>query len=386
VRIGTPKEIKDNENRVGLTPAGVAALRAAGHEVLVERGAGAGCGFADAEYAASGATLGTAEEAWRQDLVVKVKEPLEAEYGRLRGQIVFTYLHLAGVTRALTSALLDTLTTAIAYETVEDRDGRLPLLAPMSAVAGSMAPLMGAYYLAKFNGGRGSLLGTVQGAGQGDVAIVGDGVVGSHACAVASALGARVTVFGVTPQRAGEFERRPNVRYVLSTPESIAARLREVDLLVGAVLRAGARAPHVVTEAMVATMPAGSVIVDVSIDQGGCIATSRPTSHSSPVFVAHGVTHYCVTNMPGAYPRTSTLALTAATLPYVLRLANEGLAAVAADPGFARGVNVHAGRLRYAAVAEALDLERLYEPWPARSSGAFATAAQTPGTPPGRVP
>jgi alanine dehydrogenase len=363
VRVGTPKEIKDNENRVGLTPTGVAALRAAGHEVVVERGAGLGCGFTDADYAGSGAALGTAGDAWHQELVVKVKEPLESEYRHLRGQIVFTYLHLAGVPLALTSALLDTGTTAIAYETVEDTSGRLPLLAPMSAIAGSMAPLMGAYYLAKFAGGRGTLLGTVLGTGHGEVAIIGDGVVGKHACDVASALGARVTVFGLAPQRAADFERRPNVRYVLSTPDSIAARLREADLVVGAVLRAGARAAHVVTEAMVAAMPQGSVIVDVSIDQGGCVATSRPTSHSSPVFVAHGVTHYCVTNMPGAYPRTATLALTAATLPYVLKLASGGLAAIAADAGFAKGVNTHAGRIRYAAVAEALGRQELYEPW-----------------------
>ena len=213
----------------------------------------------------------------------------------------------------------------------------------MSAIAGSMAPLMGAYYLAKFTGGRGTLLGTVLGAGHGEVAVIGDGVVGKHACDVASALGARVTVFGLAPQRTAEFERRPNVRYSLSTPDGIAARLREADLVVGAVLRVGARAPHVVTEAMVATMPQGSVIVDVSIDQGGCVATSRPTSHSAPVFVAHGVTHYCVTNMPGAYPRTATLALTAATLPYVLKLAHGGLAAVAADSGFAKGVNTRSG-------------------------------------------
>jgi len=363
VKIGIPKELKDNENRVGLTPQDVAALRVAGHEIVVERAAGLGCGFADAEYVTNGAALGTADDAWRQELVVKVKEPLESEYRQLRGQIVFTYFHLAGASPALTSALLDGGTTAIAYETVEDASARLPLLAPMSAIAGTMAPLMGAYYLAKFTGGRGTLLGTVLGAGHGDVAIVGDGVVGRHACDVASALGARVTVFGITPQRAAEFERTPNVRYAPSTPENIAARLREVDLLVGAVLRAGARAPHVVTEAMVAAMPKGSVVVDVSIDQGGCIATSRPTSHSAPVFVAHGVTHYCVTNMPGAYPRTATLALTAATLPYILKLATGGLAAVAADPGFAKGVNTHAGRIRHAAVADALGLTRLYAPW-----------------------
>jgi alanine dehydrogenase len=365
MKIGTPKEIKDNENRVGLTPTGVATLRSAGHEVLVESGAGRGCGFDDADYVASGARLGTADEAWSAELVVKVKEPLETEYRQLRGQIVFTYFHLAGVPPALTEALLASNTTAVAYETVEDASGRLPLLAPMSAVAGSMAPLVGGYYLAKFNGGRGTLLGTVLGTPHGEVAIVGDGVVGRHACDVASALGARVTVFGLRPERAAAFERRPSVRYVLSTETNIGARLPDVDLLVGAVLRAGARAPHVVSEAMVETMPSGSVIVDVSIDQGGCIATSRPTSHSSPVFVAHGVTHYCVTNMPGAYPRTATLALTEATLPYVLRLATGGLEAVAEDSGFAKGVNTHAGKLRSAVVAEALALTGRYEPWPA---------------------
>ncbi|MEO8466324.1 MAG: alanine dehydrogenase [Gammaproteobacteria bacterium] len=363
MNVGTPKEMKDNENRVGLTPQGVTALRAAGHEIVIERGAGLSCGFADADYVASGAVLGTADDAWRQEFVVKVKEPLETEYRQLRGQLVFTYFHLAGAAPALTFALLESGSTAIAYETVEDAGGRLPLLAPMSAIAGSMAPLMGAYYLAKFTGGRGTLLGTVLGSSHGEVAIVGDGVVGRHACNVASALGARVTMFGITPQLAPEFERKPNVRYVLSTPENIAARLRDADLVVGAVLRAGARAPHIVTESMVAAMPQGSVIVDVSIDQGGCIATSRPTSHSAPVFVAHGVTHYCVTNMPGAYPRTATLALTAATLPYVLKLAGGGLAAVAADSGFAKGVNTHAGRIRYAAVADALGRKDLYEPW-----------------------
>jgi alanine dehydrogenase len=365
MRIGTPKEIKDNENRVGLTPTGVATLRAAGHDVIVERGAGGGCDFSDTDYVASGATLASAAEAWSAELVVKVKEPLDAEYGQLRGQIVLTYFHLAGASPALTTALLASNTTAVAYETVEDANGRLPLLAPMSAVAGSMAPIVGAYYLAKFNGGRGTLLGTLLGTPHGEVAIVGDGVVGRHACQVASALGARVTMFGLRPGRAAAAERRSSVRYVLSTEANIAARLPNVDLLVGAVLRAGARAPHVVSEAMVATMPRGSVIVDVSIDQGGCIATSRPTSHSSPVFVAHGVTHYCVTNMPGAYPRTATLALTEATLPFVVRLATGGLAAVAEDPGFAKGVNTHAGKIRSAVVAEALGLTGSYEPWPA---------------------
>jgi alanine dehydrogenase len=366
VKVGTPREIKNQEYRVGLTPAGVVALRAAGHAVVVERGAGIGSGFGDDDYLASGATLGTAEDAWGCDLVVKVKEPLESEYRHLAGQIVFTYFHLAGAPPALTAALLAARTTAVAYETVEDEDRRLPLLAPMSAIAGTMAPLVGSYYLARFNGGRGTLLGTVLGRSHGRVAIVGDGVVGRHACDAASALGASVVVFGRVAERAPLFETRPTVRYMLSTPANLTRELPTVDLLVGAVLRSGARAPHVVTEAMVATMMSGAVIVDVSIDQGGCIATSRPTSHSAPVFVAHGVTHYCVTNMPGAYPRTATLALTEATLPYALRLANDGLAALTADAGFAKGVNTHGGRLHCRAVAEALGQTERYTPWPPR--------------------
>jgi alanine dehydrogenase len=296
--------------------------------------------------------------------VVKVKEPLEHEYSRLRGQILFTYLHLAAAPRALTEALLASRSTGIAYETVVDDNGRLPLLAPMSAIAGSMAPLMGAYYLAQFNGGRGTLLGTVLGRPQGNVVVVGDGVVGTHACHVAAGLGARVTVFGITPERATEFEQRVGVRYRLSTPAAIAAAVADADLVVGAVLRAGARAEHVITREMVRGMPPGSVIVDVSIDQGGCVETSRPTSHSDPVFVALGVTHYCVTNMPGAYPRTATVALTEATLPYVLRLANGGLAAVAAEAGFAKGVNTYAGWITHSAVADALDFSVRYAPWP----------------------
>jgi alanine dehydrogenase len=271
--------------------------------------------------------------------------------------MVFTYFHLAGAPLQLTEALLASRTTAIAYETVEDEHGRLPLLAPMSAIAGSMAPLMGAYYLAKFTGGRGTLLATVLGARHGKVAIVGDGVVGRHACDVAAGLGARVVVFGITPALAAEFERHPAVKYVQSTPSNLLGEVRDCDLLIGAVLRVGDRAPHVVTEQMVAAMPQGSVIVDVSIDQGGCVATSRPTSHSHPVFVAHGVTHYCVTNMPGAYPRTATEALTAATLPYLIKLAGNGLAAVRADSDFAKGVNTFEGAVTHPVVAAALGKE-----------------------------
>ncbi len=361
MRIGVPKETKDNESRVGLTPHGAAALRGHGHELVIERGAGAGCGFADADYTAAGAALGDSAQAWDRDLVIKVKEPLEHEYPRLRGQVVFTYFHLAGAPLSLTVTLLESRTTAIAYETIEDVHGRLPLLAPMSAVAGAMAPLMGAYYLAKFNGGRGTLLGTVLGGAHGKVVIVGDGVVGRHACDAASGLGASVVVLGLTPQRANEFERPgARVRYVTSTAGNLARELPDTDVLIGGVLRRGARAPHVVSTEMVKRMPAGSVIVDVSIDQGGCVETSRPTSHSDPVFVAHGVTHYCVTNMPGAYPRTSTLALTEATLPYALMLADRGIAATADDAGFAKGVNTRAGRITYRAVADALGLAERY--------------------------
>lgn len=349
---------------MGLTPAGVAALSAAGHAVVIERGAGVGAGFSDADYAASGAALGTADDAWDCDLVVKVKEPLPAEYPRLRNQIVFTYFHLAGASAGLTARLLAAGTTAIAYETVEDDRGGLPLLAPMSAIAGAMAPLVGSHYLARHNGGRGTLLGTVLGRSQGQVAIVGDGVVGRHACAAAAGLGARIVILGRHPERAAEFGRYGTVRYELATPANVAQAVAEADVVVGAVLRSGSRAPHVVTEAMVRGMAAGAVIVDVSIDQGGCVATSRSTSHEAPTFVAHGVTHYCVTNMPGVYPRTSTIALTEATLPYVLRLANDGISAVS-DASFAKGVNTHAGLIRCRAVADALGETEHFAPFTA---------------------
>jgi alanine dehydrogenase len=246
-------------------------------------------------------------------------------------------------------------TTAIAYETVEDAAGRLPLLAPMSAVAGSMAPVMGSYYLAKFNGGRGMLIGDIFGRQYGKVAVIGDGVVGQHAAKVAGAMGGRVVMFGLRPERAESLAHlAPNLDYVMSNEVNLRMHLPDTDLLIGAVLVEGARAQHVVSEAMVASMPEGSVIVDVSIDQGGCVETSRPTSHSDPVYVKHGVTHYCVTNMPGAYPRTSTFALTAATLPYAKRIANGGVEAVLADAGFARGVNTYRGKITCRPVAEAL--------------------------------
>ncbi len=356
MRIGVPKEIKAQESRVGLTPAGAAVLVGDGHVVVMERGAGAGAGFDDAEYARAGAELADVAAAWGADLVVKVKEPLNAEHSLLRGQLLFTYLHLAAVNPGLTEALLQAGTTAIAYETVEDANGRLPLLAPMSAVAGSMAATMGAYYLTAFNGGRGVLPGRILGDPQGTVLVIGDGVVGRHAARTAAALGARVAMAGRHAERLPALRREVSdaLEFVQSAPDALAAATRASDLVVGAVLRRGERAPHVVTTAMVAAMQPGSVIVDVSIDQGGCVETARPTSHAHPTYIKHGVVHYCVTNMPGAYPRTSTLALAAATLPYVRRLAAQGAGALDDDAGLARGLNVADGRICYRAVAEAL--------------------------------
>ncbi len=360
--VGVPKEIKNNENRVGMTPDGVRALVDAGHHIRVESGAGLGAGFADADYESSGAKLVDAATAWGAELVIKVKEPLEREWPYLRGQLVFTYFHLAGVDPRLTEVLLESKTTAIAYETVEDANGRLPLLAPMSAVAGSMAPIMGAYYLAKFNGGRGLLPSEIQGRTYGTIVIVGDGVVGRHAARVAGAMGTSVVVLGRKPERQAEIEKgiRNPIRYVLSNAENLSREVAKADLLVGATLIRGARAPHVVSEAMVKRMAPGSVIVDVSIDQGGCVETSRPTSHADPVFVCHGVIHYCVTNMPGAYPRTSTFALTDATLPYALRIAESGISGILRDAGLAKGVNTHSGFICYRPVAQALGRENAY--------------------------
>ncbi len=362
MRVGVPKEIKDNENRVAMTPAGVAQLTATGHSVRVEHGAGSGCGFADDDYTSAGADLCDQAQAWDTELVVKVKEPLASELGFLQGQIVFTYLHLAGVPETLTEALLDSGTTGVAYETTEDAAGRLPLLAPMSAVAGSMAPIVGAYHLARFNGGRGMLLGKVLGRPYGRVMIIGDGVVGRHAASVATAMGAEVFLFGLDAERSAALkaEISQDLNFVVSTPESLAEHAPDTDLLVGAVLVEGARAPHLVSAAMVSTMPEGSVIVDVSIDQGGCVETSRPTSHSEPTFVEHGVIHYCVTNMPGAYPRTSTFALTDATLPYVCRIAEHGLSVFSKDPRFGSGVNTLDGHLTCFPVAEALEMRDRY--------------------------
>jgi len=357
MKIGVLKEIKENENRVSLTPSGARALTRAGHTVLVQAGAGIGSGFPDTGYSQAGADLVSTETAWDTDLVLKIKEPLPQEYDYLKQQMVFTYFHLAGVTPTLTEALLNQKTTAIAYETVEDDSRKLPLLAPMSAVAGNMAVTMGNYYLARFNNGKGMLLSSIFGERFGKIVIIGDGVVGQHSARVADCMGSHVYIAGRHPERVPELEGEisGDIHFVLSEPDNIAAELVDADLVVGAVLRRGARAPHIVTREMVQRMQSGSVIVDVSIDQGGCVETSHPTSHTTPVFEKHGVIHYCVTNMPGAYPRLSTLALANATLPYVLKLADRGTDALRADKHFARGVNTHDGHITCRAVAKALN-------------------------------
>jgi alanine dehydrogenase len=360
--IGIPREIKDAEGRVALSPGDVAELVAAGHRVKLEQDAGLGSGFSNREYSEVGAQLVTVDEAWNSELVIKVKEPLASEYPWLKQQLLFTFLHLSGVDPRLTDALLAGGTTGIAYETVEAPDGSLPILAPMSAVAGNMAALVGAYYLGRAHGGKGVQLGEVLGASHGKVLIIGDGIVAQHAAISAVGLGASVLLLGLDPGKGEALSRRLGDRFTfkLSSADEISRQLPDTDLLVGAVLRRGARADFVVKQSQVKLLTEGSVIVDVSIDQGGCIETSRPTSHSHPVFVEHGVTHYCVTNMPGAYPRTSTLALSSAVLPYALKLANRGLDALSEDSGLSKGLNTYQGSLVIKTVAEDLGLGHRY--------------------------
>jgi alanine dehydrogenase len=355
--VGVPKEIKDNEARVGVTPAGVKALTEAGHTVLVETEAGALSGFPDAEYQSAGAEIvGDAGYAWgKADMVVKVKEPVESEYVYFReGLVLFTYLHLAPLP-ALTNKLLESKVVGIAYETVRDRLGGLPLLTPMSEVAGRMSVQVGATYLEKERGGLGILLGGVPGVPPAHVAILGGGVVGTNAARIALGFGAKTTLIDVNLNRLRELEEIFGGRlYTLaSNSYNIAHVTREADLVIGGVLIPGATAPKLVTRAMVSQMKQGSVIVDVAIDQGGCVETAHPTSHSNPSYKVDGVVHYCVTNMPGAVPRTSTLALTNSTFPYLLRIANLGARqAVSQDPGLAEGLNTCAGVLTHRGVAE----------------------------------
>ena len=359
--VGIPKEIKDNENRVSTTPSGVSEYVERGHQVIVERSAGVGSGFEDHEYEAAGATLvdSHAEVFAKADMIVKVKEPIESEYGLMReDQILYTYLHLAAE-EALTKTLIDRKVASIAYETVELANRALPLLTPMSEVAGRMAVHVGAHYLEKVHGGRGLLLGGVAGVPAAEVVIIGGGVVGTNAAQIALGMGAHVTVLDVSIDRLRYLDQVLHGRFqtLASSRSNIASAVRNCDLLIGGVLIPGAKAPKLVTAEMVSTMRRGSVIVDVAIDQGGCIETVRPTSHSNPTFEVDGVVHYCVTNMPGAVPRTSTLALSNVTLPYGLQLATMGMKAVAKDPALAKGVNVYKGQVTYPAVAEAFGLE-----------------------------
>ena len=355
--IGVPKEVKDHESRVGVTPAGVKALVDAGHKVLVETNAGALSSFPDDDYQAVGAEIvGAAHNVWANaDMVVKVKEPVEKEYVHFcEGLVLFTYLHLAPL-KALTDALLAKKVTGIAYETVKDAAGTLPLLTPMSEVAGRLSVQIGAAYLEKEHGGRGVLLGGVPGVSPGNVCIIGGGIVGTNAAKIALGMGAKVTLVDLNLNRLRELDDifSGRVYTLASNAYNVERAAIEADLLIGGVLIPGAAAPKIVTRVMVSKMKKGAVIVDVAIDQGGCIETARPTTHSDPSYEVDGVVHYCVTNMPAAVPNTSTLALTNATLPYVRQLANLGAAAAMnANPGIAEGVNTYNGMLTYKAVAE----------------------------------
>jgi alanine dehydrogenase len=355
--IGVPKEIKDNEARVGITPAGIKALSEAGHKVLVETQAGMLSGFPDEEYQNAGAEIvGEAGYVWdKSEMVVKVKEPIEREYVFFReGLVLFTYLHLAPLP-ALTDKLLESKVIGIAYETVRDRQGTLPLLTPMSEVAGRMSVQVGAAYLEKERGGRGILLGGVPGVPPAQVTILGGGVVGTNAAKIALGFGAKVTLVDINLNRLRDLDDifAGRLYTLASNSYNLGQATREADLVIGGVLIPGATAPKLVTRAMVSQMKKGAVIVDVAIDQGGCVETARPTSHSNPSFVVDGVVHYCVTNMPGAVPHTSTLALTNSTFPYVLRIANLGAReALKQDAGFAEGLNTWLGTLTYRGVAE----------------------------------
>lgn len=359
--IGIPKEIKNRENRVAVVPGGVEVLVAAGHKVIIEKGAGLGAGIPDARYEAAGATIiNTAKQVWDDaEMIMKVKEPIPEEYSKMRsGQILYTYLHLAAVPD-LAKALLDRKVTAIAYETIELANGSLPLLTPMSEVAGRMAVQVGAQCLQKHNGGKGVLLGGVPGVKRGRVAIIGGGVVGINSAKMAIGLGAQVTMLDVNPARLAYLDDifGNNIQTLMSNPENIATAVSEADLLVGAVLITGAKAPCLVNREMVRTMEPDSVIVDVAIDQGGCVETIRPTTHDDPVFNDEGVLHYGVTNIPGDVPKTSTYALTNVTIKYALDLANKGLArALDESEPLRKGLNSFNGKLTHKAVADALNI------------------------------
>lgn len=361
MRVGIPTEIKNNEFRVAITPSGVAELVRRDHDVLVQAGAGEGSAISDDDFTAAGAQIiQTADEVWEQaELLLKVKEPIEPEYSRMRkGQTLFTYLHLAA-SRPCTEALLASGTTSIAYETVQTADGALPLLAPMSEVAGRLSAHVGAYHLMRTQGGRGVLMGGVPGVAPAVVVVIGGGMAGDNAAAVAWGMGAHVTVFdlNVNALRKIDAEYSGAIETRYSTRLDLESAVKQADLVIGAVLVPGAKAPHLVTNATVAQMKPGAVLVDIAIDQGGCFEDSKPTTHDEPTFKVHDAVFYCVANMPGAVPRTSTYALTNATMPYVLKLANMGWrAACQSDPALAKGLSTHDGVLLNSLVGDALNL------------------------------
>jgi alanine dehydrogenase len=367
MKIGCPKEVKEHEYRVGLIPAAVKAYVDAGHSVIVQKGAGAGSGILDAEYAVAGAGIvDSAEEIWASaDMIVKVKEPLPQEFRHLRrGQIVYTYFHFAADER-LTRVCLEKGISAVAYETVQESDGTLPLLKPMSEVAGRMAPLVASYFLTKVQGGRGLLPTGVPGVAPADVLVVGGGTVGSHAAQVAAGLGAKVTILDINADRLEELGKflPANVFPVFGDSFNLEKGLREAVIVIGAVLITGARAPKLIKREHLQIMKPGAVLVDVAIDQGGCAETSRPTTHGDPVYIVDGIIHYCVANMPGAYARTSTFALNNRTIRYGLQLAHDGVAAACRNsPAIRKGLNLHAGRITFKPVAEAFGLEEEYTP------------------------
>ncbi len=354
MEIGIPKEIKDQEFRVGLTPSIVRSLTDRGHHVSVETNAGEGSGFPDAQYTQAGAKIVTAAAAWNREMVVKVKEPLTSEYAYIqKDQILFTYLHLAA-NRPLTERLIESGVNAIAYETVESPDGKLPLLTPMSIIAGRLSVQFGARFLEKQQGGKGVLLGGVPGVQPGQVTILGGGIVGTEAARMAVGMGAQVTILDVNIDRLSYLETifGARVTYLYSNAANIEIAVRNADLVVGAVLIPGKRPPILISRALVAEMKLGSVIIDVAVDQGGCIETVRPTSHTEPVYTESGVVHYGVPNMPGAVPWTATQALNNSTAPYVLKLADRGLDALTMDLHLAQGLNVRSGKIIHPAVRE----------------------------------
>jgi len=366
MKVGIPKEIKNNENRVGMTPAGVAELARRGHEVSVQHTAGEGSGFADDEYVKAGARiLPTIEAVYREcDMIVKVKEPIEQEYNLVRsGQLLFTYFHFA-CEKELTEAMLKSGAVCLAYETVQLPNGSLPLLQPMSEVAGRMATLNGAYYLQKTKGGKGKLISGVPGVSPAKVLVLGGGVVGEAAALMAAGLGADVTITDISLPRLRQLdiETPANVHTLYSSEHNIRQQLPTVDIVVGSVLVPGDKTPHLITKEMLKLMEPGTVLVDVAIDQGGCFETSRPTTHSDPVYIEDGILHYCVANIPGAVPNTSTLALTNATLRYAIALADKGWQqACKNDSALAKGLNIIKGKVAYKAVADVFGLE--YHPY-----------------------